>query len=281
MENEAKILKRKTDLCETVTQIMRIPSDAARGSAWEVDLDLPDELHDLFADFPLAPEKRALTYAMLSPKQRELLAMFDDRAEAYASVEKLVPSFEPKRKYVVHYRNLQLYLSLGMKLVGVHRVLWFDQSPWLKKYINFNTAKRALATSEFAKDFFKLMNNAMFGKTMENVRNRRNLELVTTEERHDRLVARATFRTSTIISKDLSPVENYQTSVKLNKPGYVGFTVLEDSKGLMVRFQYEYIKPMYPGALSTLLFTDTDSLCYRIRTKYIYADMLANADELD
>ena len=94
-------------------------------------------------------------------------------------------------------------------------------------------------------------------------------------------MAQAKCHTSAIISKDLTAIENYQTSVKLNKPGYVGFTVLEDSKGLMVRFQYGYIKPMYPGALSTLLFTDTDSLCYRIRTKYIYADMLANADEFD
>ena len=281
METETEIEKRKVNLPETTAELMYVAPDAARGCIVEADLDIPGELHDLFADFPLAPEKRALVYAMLSPKQRELLEAFDDNPENYASVEKLVPNLEPKRKYVTHYRNLQLYLSLGMKLVNIHRVLWFDQSPWLKKYIDFNTLQRMLATSEFGKDFFKLMNNAMFGKTMENVRNRRNLELVTTQKRHDKLVARPTFRTSTIISKDLTAVENYQTSVILNKPSYVGFTVLENSKGLIVKFVYQYIKPMYPGPLSTLLFTDTDSLCYRIRTKDVYADMLANADEFD
>ena len=281
MENEAEIEKRNSNLSETVAEIMDIAPDATRGCALEVDLEFPDELHDLFADFPPAPEKRSLTYAMLSPKQRELLYAFDDKAETYVSVEKLVPNLEPKRKYVVHYRNLQRYLSLGMKLVGVHRVLWFDQSPWLKKYIDFNTFKRALATTEFAKDCFKLMNYAMFGKTMENVRNRRNLELVTTDERMIKLIARPTFRTATTITNDLTAVENYQTSVCLRKPGYVGFTVLENSKKWIVRFHYGYIKPLYPGALSTLLFTDTDSLCYRIRTRDIYADMLANFEEFD
>ncbi len=281
METETQIENRKANLPETTAELMSIAPDAKRGCTVEADFDIPEELHDLFADFPLAPEKRALAYEMLSPKQRELLYAFDDNPEKYASVEKLVPNLEPKRKYVMHYQNLQLYLSLGMKLVNIHRVLWFDQSPWLKKYIDFNTLQRTLATSEFAKDFFKLMNNAMFGKTMENVRNRRNLELVTTTERHDKLAARPTFRTSTIISKDLCAVENYQTSVILNKPGYVGFSVLELSKKLMVKFVYDYIKRLYPGPLSTLLFTDTDSLCYRLRTKDVYADMLANADEFD
>ena len=116
---------------------------------------------------------------------------------------------------------------------------------------------------------------------MENVRNRRNLELVTKDERMIKLMARPTFHTATTISNDLTAVELYQTSVKLNKPGYVGFTILEDSKGWMAKFVFEYIKPMYPGPLSTLLFTDTDSLCYRIRTKDVYADMLAHYDEFD
>jgi hypothetical protein len=265
MEKEEQIAIRKNNLPETAAEIIDIAPDAARACKLEVDLDYPEELHDLFADFPLAPEKRAMTYAMLSPAQRQLLDTFNENAEAYVSVEKLVPNLEPKRNYVVHYRNLQLYLSLGMKLVGIHRVLWFDQKPWLKKYIDFNTLQRMLATSEFGKDFYKLMNNAMFGKTMENVRNRRQLELVTTLERFNKLAARPTFRSATTISEDLSAVENYQTSVTLDKPGYIGFTVLENSKAWMGRHHYGYVKRKYPGQLSTLLFTDTDSLCYRIR----------------
>ena len=246
-----------------------------------MDLEYPEELHDLFSDFPPAPEKRALTYEMLSPRQRELLYMFDDSPERYTSVEKLVPTLDPKQNYVCHYRNLQLYLSLGMKVVKVHRIVWFDQSPWLKKYIDFNTNQRTKATSEFGKNFFKLMNNAVFGKTMENVRNRRNIEVTTTDERLFKLGARPTFHTSNSITADIHVVENYKTSVTLDKTEKVGLAILELSKNPITGWHYGYIKKLYPGPLSTLLFSDTDSLCYRIRTKDVYADMLAHADEFD
>ena len=118
-------------------------------------------------------------------------------------------SLEPKRKYILHYVNLQLYLELGMTLKKVHRVLTFAQSAWLKVYIDYNTVQRALATSEFWKRLYKLMNNAMFGKTMENVRHRRQLELVRDDTRLKKLCAKPTFRSKTIISTALTAIENY------------------------------------------------------------------------
>ena len=255
--------------------------DDASGCLLEVDLECPDELHDLLADYPPAPEKKNITYEMLSDKQRELLGTFMDNAESWQSVPKLVPSLEPKRKYVVHYRALQLYLQLGLKLTAIHRVLTFDQSAWLEPYIAFNTAQRTAAKSEFLKRLYKLMNNAIFGKTMENVRNRRQIEFATTEKRLKKLVARPTFKSKIIISEELTALENYCTSVWLNKPIIVGQVILDLSKVLMIWFHYMWIKARYPGLRSELIFTDTDSLCYKIHTKDVYADMLADADQFD
>ena len=256
-------------------------ADGPCGCLIEVDADVPDELHDMLADYPPAPEKKRIVYEMLSDKQRELLGTFMDNTASWQSVPKLVTSFEPKRKYVVHYRALQLYVQLGLKIVKIHRVLAFKQSPWLKPYIDINTTMRAAALSEFWKMLFKLMNNSIFGKMMENVRNRRQLEFATDEKRLKKLTARPTFRTKSIISEALTAVENYKTSVCLNKPIIVGQAILDLSKVLMQRFHYMWIKTRYPGVRSELLFTDTDSLCYKIRTRDVYADMLANAREPD
>ena len=165
-----------------------------------------------------------------------------------------------------------------MKLTAIHRVLEFAQTPWLKPYIDFTTTQRATASSGFLKNVFKLMNNAIFGKTMENVRNRRQIEFASTVKRLKKLVARPTFRSKTMISELLTVIENYVTSVFLDKPIIVGQAILDLSKVLMLDFHYGWTKQRYPGPRSELIFTDTDSLCYVIRTYDVYADMLEDAD---
>ena len=138
------------------------------GYILEVDLEYAAELHALHFDYPLAPEKLAITYDMLSDYYKKIADEYEIKV---GDVKKLIPNLGNKTNYVVHYRNLQLYLSLGMKLTKIHRVLKFKQSDWMKKYIDFNTEKRTNAANSFEKDFFKLMINSVYGKTMENLRN--------------------------------------------------------------------------------------------------------------
>ena len=132
----------------------------------EVDLEYPVELHELHNGFPLAPEKVTVSSDMLSKYCKEIADTYEIKV---GDVKKLIPNLGNKTKYVLHYKNLQLYLSLGMKLTKIHRVLEFKQSDWMKKYIDFNTKKRMNAANDFEKDFFELMISSGYGKTMENL----------------------------------------------------------------------------------------------------------------
>ena len=142
-------------------------ADGKQGLILEVDLEYPQELHDMHNDYPVCPEKVKVSNDMLSGYCKKI-------AEKYkisiGLVSKLIPILKDKKEYVLHYRNLQLCLDLGLKIKKVHRVLEFNQSPFLKQYINFNTEKQKNAKNSFEKDFFKLMNNSVLGKTMENLR---------------------------------------------------------------------------------------------------------------
>ena len=242
--------------------------ESEKGLILEVDLEYPDESHDLHNDYPLAPEKIKVTEDMLSPYSREIAEKFGVKV---GLVKKLVPTLGKKEKYVLHYRNLQLYMSLGLKLIKIHRALEFNQSPWLKPYIDFNTKKRAEAKNSFEKDFFKLMNNSVFGKTMENLRKRQDIRLVTDEEKLLKWVSRPSFISSKIFNEDLVAVHKIKPTLTLNRPAYVGMCILDLSKTLMYDFHYNYIKSQY-GDKARLLFTDTDSLTYEIEADDVYQD---------
>ena len=195
-------------------------------------------------------------------------------------VHKLIPTLGKKEKYVLHYRNLQLYLDLGLKLTKIHRVLEFNQSPWLKQYIDFNTQKRANAKNSFEEDFFKLMNNSVFGKTMENIRKRVNVKLVTDQKKLLKWTSKPTYISSKIFNENLVAVHNIKEQIKLNKPAYVGMCILDLSKTLMYNFHYNYIKQHY-GSKAKLLFTDTDSLTYEIEAEDVYSDFWKDKDLFD
>ena len=204
-----------------------VPDCGETGYVFEVDLEYPNELHDLHNDYPLAPEPFDIQPDMLSAYQKALQEKLNLKA---TGCNKLVPNLYDKKGYVVHYHNLKLYLSLGLHLTKVHRVLSFKQSPWLKPYIDFNTNMRKEAKNEFEKDFFKLMNNAVFGKTMENLRKRVDIQLVHQEKRLAKLTKKPSFKSFKIFNPDLASVEIQKQKLVLNRPIYVGFSILDLSR---------------------------------------------------
>ena len=251
--------------------------DSKKGLILEVDLEYPNELHDLHNDYPLGPEKLKVTNEMLSDYCKTIQKKFNISS---GLVHKLIPTLADKQNYVLHYRNLQLYLNLGLKLKKVHRVLEFNQSPWLKQYIDFNTQKRTNAKNSFEKDFFKLMNNSVFGKTMENLRKRVDVRLVTGKEKLLKLASKPTYVSCKIFNENLVAVHKIKETLTLNRPAYVGMCILDLSKTLMYDFHYNYIKNKY-GDKAKLLFTDTDSLTYEIETEDAYQDFWNDKDKFD
>ena len=215
-----------------------------------VDLEYPDELHDLHNDYPLCAE----------------------RVKCKNGVEKLIPNLRNKTKYVIHYRNLIQCLKLGMKLKKIHRGIKFVESKWMKPYIDLNTKLRAKAKNNFEKDFYKLMNNSVFGKTMENIRNRKVVKLVNNVEKARKLIAKPNFVSRKIFDENLISVHMKKTSLIMNKPVYLGMCILDLSITIMYDFHYNYIKPKY-GDKAKLLITDTDSLMYEIETEDFYKDI--------
>ena len=225
----------------------------------EVDLEYPDELHVLHNDYPLAAEKLKVGSDMLSKYCSEIAHKYGIKV---GEINKLIPNLGDKENYVVHYRNLQLYAPLGMKVKKINRVLMFKQSDWLKTFVDFNTEKRKNARNKFEESFFKLMVNSVFGKTMENLRKRTNVKLVNNAGDYVKCVSRPTFLSQKIFDRNFVAIHKIKPLLLLNKPIYVGFSILELSKLLMYDFHYNYFKESYDPRL---LFTDTDSLVFEIK----------------
>ena len=222
----------------------------------EVDLEYPRDLHNLHNDYPLAP-------------QRVLLG----------KVEKLVPNLYDKPKYIAHHKILKQYEDLGLKITWIHRGIKFNESPFMKQYIDLNTQLRTAAANDFEKDFFKLMNNSVFGKTMENIRNRVDVQLVNEEKKARKLVSKPNYDRCTIFDENLIAIHMKRTKLVFNKPVYLGMSILDISKTIMYDFHYHYIKPKFEDR-AKLLFTDTDSLAYEIQTEDLYKDISSDVDRM-
>ena len=254
-----------------------IPDDSPTGYILEVDIDYPSHLHGVHSDFPLCPQSLEVNPDDLSPYTKFLASKLGIKP---GKCNKLIANLHSKGRYVLHYRNLKLYTRLGMVVTKIHRIISFTQSRWLKPYIDFNTEQRQKAANDFEKDFFKLMNNAVFGKTMENIRKHMDVKLVPDGRKFNRLTSKPNFKSFKIFSNDLVAVNMAKTKIKLIKPTYVGMSILDLSKTFMFAFHYDKIKQRY-GDNAKLLMTDTDSLVYHIKTEDVYEDMLQEWDAYD
>ena len=188
-------------------------------------------------------------------------------------VQKLVPNLRDKKNYVIHIQALNQALKHGLRLDGIHQAIEFDQSPWLKTYIDFNTQLRTAATNDFEKDFFKLMNNSVFGKMMENIRKHRNIKLVTTEKKYLHMVMKPNFKSGVLFGENLMGCEMGKIKVVMNKLVYLGQAILDLSKIIMYEFHYNYMVPRYGLEKLKLCYMDTDSLVYDIKTEDFYEDI--------
>ncbi|XP_024868174.1 uncharacterized protein LOC112452288, partial [Temnothorax curvispinosus] len=222
-----------------------IALDSPTGYILEVDLEYPQDKHDAHADLPFCPMRDKLP----GKWQDKLLATLND-----------------KERYVIHYHNLQQCMRHGLRITKIHRVLQFTQSEWLRSYIELNTKFRTQAKNEFEKTLYKLMNNAVFGKTMENVQNHVDVKLVTKwEDRYcaEAMIARPNFHSRSVFSENLVAIELRKLEVKFDKPIYVGMCILDLSKVCLYEFHHEYMSPLYRDSCR-IMYTDTDSLIYHI-----------------
>ena len=232
-------------------EISELATPTDKGYILEVDVSYSKELHNPHNDLPFMCERMEVN-----------------------GVEKLVPNFRDKKSYVIHIQALNQALQHGLRLDRIHRAIEFDQLPWSKTYIDFNTQLRTAATNDFEKDFFKLMNNSVFGKTMENIRKHRNIKLVMTDEKYLHMVMKKNFKSGVLFGENLMGCEMGKTKVVMNKLVYLCQVILDLSKIVMYEFHYDYMVPKYGLEKLKLCYMDMDSLVYEIKTEEVYTDIM-------
>ena len=259
----------------TNDKILQIKDDSSTGYLFDVNIHYPEHLHDLHNGYALAAENIMIPTSYLNTWQ-QIDEIAEDGKTKYrkdGTIGKLCTSFNDKINYPINYRLLKLYIQLGLE-IKVNRVLQFDQSNFMKSYIMKNTNERKNAKNDFEKDFYKLMNNSVYGKTMENVRNRINFKLVSSEK--EALSCRNQKQKFTIFNENLVGVHLLKTEVKLNKPIFIGQCVLDESKFIMQDFHYNFMQKKFSPKNIEVMMTDTDSLVYNIKNEDPYKVIAEN-----
>ena len=254
--------------------IKRLEPEGEVGCIIQCSLEYPVALHDYHSDYPLAPIKKSIPYGMLSPVARMICDKH--KLKRTTNVEKLLATVEDKDFYILHYRNLQLYVSLGLRVKKIHAGIIFKQGPIMKSYIDFNSEKRAQATNKFDTDFYKLLSNSLYGKTIENPEKRSKVKLCSESSTYENYVGKPNFKNAKRINSKLVGVEMKYSSIKINKPFYIGMSILDLSKWHTYNFHYNVMKAIF-GDRVHLLYTDTDSFIYEISSADVYEELRPHA----
>ena len=248
-----------------------------KGMVFKVDLEYGDnETRNKLKKYPLMPLSRQIKENELSDYSKNILK---ENNLKLGKEKKLILDLNDKKEYIVHYEILKYYIHLGIKVTKIHSIISFNHKAWLKSYIDFNTEKRKEATSDFEKDFFKLLNNSFYGKTMENISNRCKVELVNNPEELKKFASMDNFKSIIDFNGDFKAVTLNYKSMYFNKPTYLGMSILDYSKLVMYKFYYDIIEKKFPR--NEVLYSDTDSLVLNIYTEDLYKELEDIKDELD
>ena len=240
-----------------------------------VYLIYPDNIKYKTKNFPFCPENKTIGPNNFTEYMQEHVP------KPFRPIGKLICDQTNKEYYIVHYRNLKFYIRIGMIISKLHRIVSFDQSPWLQRYIDYITKKTAEADSDFMKDYHKNLICSFFGKTMENVRNRIKVEIVknTNERKNLSFQSRLDFNA---IHKSYQDYDTYtfkSNVVKMEKPIYLGFTILELSKLLMYETYYDKLQKYFGVDGTQIHYQDTDAFVMSIRTTDIVNDLSKLQDQ--
>ena len=267
----------KVDNNIKLEDILNTPDDSDIGYFIEVNLTYLDNIKQKTANFPFAPMNKKINPNDFNDYMKEI------KPDTYTSTKKLICDWSDKKNYLVHYRMLKFYIRHGMIVDKIHNIISFKQSRWLEKYISFITQKRNKAKNDFEKDFYKLLNNAFYGKTMENVRNRLKIKFIKKDDYRE-IIKQQSNLTFNGIHKSYENCDSYtfkQNEVLMEKPIYLGFSVLELSKLLMYETYYDKLQPYFGQENIQLHYMDTDSFILSVNTKDIIKDLKNLEDIFD
>ena len=260
-----------------LNEILNTPGDSEIGYFLEVDLKYPDNVKQKTKYFPFYPENKKIDPNKYNDYMKKI------KPENYTNSKKLICDWSDKKKYLIHYRMLKIYVRHGMIVEKIHEIISFKQSKWLESYISFNTQKRNKAKNEFQKDFFKLLVNAAFGKFLDNVRNRLNLELIK-KDNIKKIINQQSKLTFNGIQKSYENYDSYtfnKNEVIMDKAIYVGFAILELNKLHMYETYYDTLQPYFGQENLQLHYIDTDGMILSMKTKDIIKDLKNLEDIFD